>query len=1149
MLDKLGKIIEKRPAAIIITIILITLLLSTLLPQIEMKTEFEDFMPKEDVVEASDRVTDYFGQNIQTMFLYAETQNAESTLSINAIREQYSIEQNLKDKPEIDSTISITTFIDQVCFMQYGKTIEQCTNDELETVLEDMLFGKKTDETKILTEDDPNEEKDYSLFPKIFKGRSKDSIDIKNGYASYDNETISFKIEVYDLSKLNQDLKPPLSFVNTIEWYVNFKNMITLDESLDIDYKISAHIEPKHPLWVLGEGFFPNLKNIFQNIKQKEFLNTYEKTVYLWMKPPGQEMYFPVPLKTGEINFDKQNDFIEINVQREEIGKYGIATSFGGFELPTKLNNFKIGCRHYKNPLGLPWSRISANSSYLFQQIENLENKPLLKDIANSLFQRYAGMSYQEIIDFLPNIDQSIPVADRLALKDIENSWTTTDQSENEENILFIRPRFYDDLKLSSDGFVSTDATPQASLVILQLNRTTGFEENLERTKKILNYLEDYDRDYTYISMEATSDGVISKDINEITSESNQFIGPAIFIIIVIILFFVFRKVSYIVLPMIALVISTIWLFGSLVLMGMTFSVMQVALIPLVLGLGVDYSVHLFHNYKTELEEGKTPAEAIKKSVLEIGNAMFLAMLTTVIAFMSFFASSVPALKDFGILLGLGVLYTFITAITILPATRYLLDRKKEKIKPKKQSIFDVSFLMKKVSRFVLRYNKIIVVVMLLLSVLLAVGGSQLETGFDMNEFAPEDTPSIELFEKIGKNFPSSSQDQEYILIEGNVATVDTLEGIKKTHENFEDDTFIAKNPDGSLKTQSLYTVIKESIEENNSLIDTFNINSQTGIPKTDRDVENLLNHLYSKESISFEEIDMENIDMQSMQNQDFKMDNTGAQVKSVLHKDESNFDATVIRVYIGGNANNGDADQKADDILEKLKKELTNDVEDYGEAEATVTGQYIITLTITNSLTDSQVLSTVISLVLAAIVLILAYRNPLLGLIALIPVGITMIWILGTMYFIGYSLNALTITITSITIGIGIDYSIHATERFRLVADKTGDIKKAMCETISHTGGALLTAALTTACGFGILALAPMPPQQQFGVILSITIVFSLLTSILVLPSVLVYWAKGRKKRKGYIVTTNGMKKINGKWIKNSGINKEEINDDYCDR
>jgi predicted RND superfamily exporter protein len=102
----------------------------------------------------------------------------------------------------------------------------------------------------------------------------------------------------------------------------------------------------------------------------------------------------------------------------------------------------------------------------------------------------------------------------------------------------------------------------------------------------------------------------------------------------------------------------------------------------------------------------------------------------------------------------------------------------------------------------------------------------------------------------------------------------------------------------------------------------------------------------------------------------------------------------------------------------------------------------------------------------------------------------------------------------------MGIDYAIHTTERFKIVADKTGDISMAVCETISKTGGALLIAALTTALGFAVLIFAPIPPEQQFGLITAITITYSFIVSVLVLPLVLARWARWTKKRKGYIIS-----------------------------
>jgi predicted RND superfamily exporter protein len=137
-----------------------------------------------------------------------------------------------------------------------------------------------------------------------------------------------------------------------------------------------------------------------------------------------------------------------------------------------------------------------------------------------------------------------------------------------------------------------------------------------------------------------------------------------------------------------------------------------------------------------------------------------------------------------------------------------------------------------------------------------------------------------------------------------------------------------------------------------------------------------------------------------------------------------------------------------------------------------------------------------------------------------MIPVMISIVWILGTMYFIGYTLNVMTVTVMSLTIGAGVDYGIHIAERFKLVADKTGDIEAATIESISRTGAALLISALTTVLGFGMLIFAPIPPQVQFGLITAITIGYAFLISVLVLPLLLAYWAKLRKKKKGYIIS-----------------------------
>jgi len=439
-------------------------------------------------------------------------------------------------------------------------------------------------------------------------------------------------------------------------------------------------------------------------------------------------------------------------------------------------------------------------------------------------------------------------------------------------------------------------------------------------------------------------------------------------------------------------------------------------------------------------------------------------------------------------------------AITFSAPMRYLIDKRKMVKINFKTSRVGVINIMKKTSIIVLCNQKKIFGVMVFITILMFIGASQIETGFDFDQFIPGDTPSLEIQDQIAKDFPFSSQNQEYILIEGNIATVDCLKGISNTYKNMDDDTYLGRNVDGTVKASSIMLLIEEVVENNRSLLDKFNIDETNKIPGSNNDVELFFNYLKENEEY-------------------------GSNFKSLVHFNDGFYDASLIRIYIDPSLETKEGN--VNDELQLLKQELNDDIDEFGDADAIVTGNFIVTLTITDSLTISQATSTIISIILATLVVIIVYKNPILGLITIIPVGISMIWILGTMFYIGYSLNILTITVTSITIGIGIDYAIHATQRFRYTADRTGDFRTSVCETISQTGGALLIAALTTTLGFGILVFAPIPPQQQFGLILAITIIYSFLTSVLLLPIILYNWGHNRKKRKGYIISPRKYSKI----------------------
>ena len=222
ILDQLGRIIEKRPWLVVGIILLITIGFSLFIPSLTFKTNFEDFAPDNEQVKANNRIADYFGMSAQTIILYIQKEQANSVIDVQALRDQYNLQKELAKMPEVNGTISIITFLDPVCQMEFNKTVENCSDEQLKTAINDLLNEPPSGEMTLFKTDDPNEPIDYQRSFLRSSGKAVDSADIKNCYIIKDNKTLTFSFEVYSLSDFPSTLKPPFSKVSTMEWYLRF---------------------------------------------------------------------------------------------------------------------------------------------------------------------------------------------------------------------------------------------------------------------------------------------------------------------------------------------------------------------------------------------------------------------------------------------------------------------------------------------------------------------------------------------------------------------------------------------------------------------------------------------------------------------------------------------------------------------------------------------------------------------------------------------------------------------------------------------------------------------------------------------------------------------------------------------------------------
>ena len=176
------------------------------------------------------------------------------------------------------------------------------------------------------------------------------------------------------------------------------------------------------------------------------------------------------------------------------------------------------------------------------------------------------------------------------------------------------------------------------------------------------------------------------------------------------------------------------------------------------------------------------------------------------------------------------------------------------------------------------------------------------------------------------------------------------------------------------------------------------------------------------------------------------------------------------------------------------------------------VTGDLVMLETVLTGLTTTQIESTAISLIVSFLVLFMLTRRIMPAIIVLFPVGIASLWVVGSMALIGLKWNVLTVMVTALTLGIGIDYSIHMWRRFEVELAKRGDHWGALREAIDTTGVALMLSATTTMAGFAVLLFSPMPIIQDFGLITAITVFFSLVLALMVLPVLVELAARGQE-------------------------------------
>jgi len=645
----------------------------------------------------------------------------------------------------------------------------------------------------------------------------------------------------------------------------------------------------------------------------------------------------------------------------------------------------------------------------------------------------------------------------------------------------------------------SANVYATSTLWILEINPELSSEDRKlkqNEIRELFNELsENSDLTYGVASLD-----LISYDIDEGTFDNLATLILLALVVVVLLLAIAFRSTRGVVFPLVGLSFALIWTYGILSFLGSRFTALEVAVAPLVLGLGIDYSIHLQRRYNSFRSSIEDSSEAWLAACAKLSTPLGLAVITTVAAFMANIISPLPPLKTFGIALSIGVISAFINSTVVVGALHVVLDnpekfRKTEPIRMPK--------LSKKLVDIQRTQQAGVFIIALILSGLSIVGATGLETEFDLSDFLNDDMEIMKVRGDLEQNYESAGWKLVYVLMEP-ASSLDEIDDDSKLlnelrgfHKDLatNHDVVGGGTYDSTPAYEGPYKVLFDAVDNNASFGESYGLVIVGDDLRSSNDLELDLGAAFF-----------------DLANNDSIADPFSGLTWSERVAKTVNLDGTKIvhlRNEIKVDASTSSQTSRIVSWFEdELGLEKENDgkmrSELSGTAKIFVTGDLVSLQTVLDGLNSSQLSATAISFVVSLLVLFILTRRVVPALVVLTPVVLATLWVVGSMVLLSLKWNVLTIMVNALSLGIGIDYAFHMWRRFESERSKSDDIWQALEETITTTGVALVLSAGTTALGFLVLLLSPMPVVQQFGLVTALTVSYSLALSIIVLPVLL---------------------------------------------
>ena len=592
--------------------------------------------------------------------------------------------------------------------------------------------------------------------------------------------------------------------------------------------------------------------------------------------------------------------------------------------------------------------------------------------------------------------------------------------------------------------------------------------ENITQIREIIKSYEDVGKIYL------GGIPMITDDMMSFIKSDIIVFGLGVLLFIIATLWFIFRKLIWIIVPISSCFFSVLIMTGLLGLLGWKVTVISSNFIALMLILTMAMNIHMSTRFLQLREDFPNLGnlQIISMTTSKMFWPIIYTVLTTICAFLSLVFSGIKPIIDFGWMMTLGLITSFIITFTLLPTLLSFMSSNKVKVKEDTDS--KITSFFGKIS---INNKSIIFLVTGSVIALSAVGISKLEVENSFINYFNKNTEIYKGMKLIDEKLGGTTPLEIILKFPKKVAV-----------ESTEDDEFESWDDEGSSNDNEKYWFTKDKIEKIQNVHNYLDNLPAVGKVLSFSSIIEVATQLNNNKPLGTLEMGI----LYSKIPESIKKDIIDPYIS--IKDNEARISLRIIDSQDGLRRN---------DLINQINYDLENKLK-LSKEEFKLAGVLILFNNLLQSLFKSQILTLGLVMVGIFAMFMILFRNFKLSLIGVVPNFIAAFFILGIIGLLGIPLDMMTITIAAITIGIAVDNSIHYIYRFKEEFLKNKDYNKTLKVCHSTVGVAILNTSITIVFGFSILVFSKFIPTIYFGVFTGLAMLLAMISVLTLLPSLI---------------------------------------------